>query len=601
MEKLVQDILKQCIYDLYETELDTLDLSIPPKKKLWDFAFACFPLAKIAKKSPQDIADEIQAYVEKKDFPAIKKLDKAWPYLNIFIKRTKQETLKYIQELQAAKTKQQESFAQENNWNTIIVDYIWANVWKPLHIGHMCTPCQWQSIINSYKASAYNVISDSHIWDWGIIFWKLIVAYKKYWDETQLNENAVEHLLELYVKITADTESDESLWDDFREAFKKLSEWDSESVQYWKMFTSRSIEAMNIQLARLHVQPDYNIWESFYEGIWLPKIEDYPDLQDNMHEIVEELVDLWIATKNADNSVWVNFPEDTAIPSCILQKQNGTHGYLASDLACIKYRMQNWAPEKIVYSVDVRQKLHFEQAFYISKAAGWLKRPWKSETILFHAYNWFISGKEWAFSTRKGNIIPLHEVLDEAEIRAKKLILEKRQDFSEDELNTLSKIIWIWAIKYGYLKKKRTTDVVFDWEEFMTFEWNSGPYIQYAYVRASKILVDHSISSDIDFSDSSQYTNATNLEKAEQLTKKLQSYYHKEWALQESLEKNMPHLIAQYSYEITKSFNDFYDKVRITSETDENMKNAFISIVWEYKIVIEQCFSILWIELPTEM
>lgn len=457
-------------------------------------------------------------------------------------------------------------------------------------------------MIEAYKYAWYNVISDSHIWDWGIIFWKLICAYKKYGDQEELEKNAVQHLLDLYVRITKDAEKDQTIEESFRQEFKLLSQWNWNSVEYWKMFTSKSITAMNQVLARLHVKPDYNIWESFYEWIWLPKIENYPDLQNNMHDIVTELIKLWVATKNEDNSVWVEFSEESGLPSCILQKRNGTHWYLASDLASIKYRMKNWEPEMIVYYVDVRQKLHFKQVFEIAKNAWWLKRNNKDDTSLFHAYNWFISGKDGAFSTRKWNIIKLWKVLDEAEERAKKLILEKRSDLKkwDNQLQKLARIIWIWAIKYGYLKKKRTTDVIFDWNEFMSFEWNSWPYIQYAYVRASKLLEDNHIW-EIDFNDTSSYNNVQALEKFEKLILKVIDF-KEDWAiLDQSIKQHMPHIIAQYSYELTKDFNDFYDKVRINSETDKNMKNALLYWVKAYSHNIEICFSILWIELPDEM
>ncbi len=595
MEKLIQNILQKSIKNLFELDLTEIELAVPPKKKLWDFAFWCFPISKAAKKSPADIANDLKNEIENNNYPEIKKLEVAWPYLNIFIARTKTSALEKLQHLDEL------SSTEQKQDSTVIVDYIWANVWKPLHIGHMCTPCQWQVMANALQFKGYNVISDSHIWDWGIIFWKLIIAYKKYWDDTKLAENAVDHLLELYVKITADTEKNKDLEEDFREEFKKLSEGDPESIQYWKMFTSESITAMNTLLARLNVHPQYNIWESFYEWIRLPKIENYPDLETNMHQIVEELVELWVAIRNEDNSVWVEFPEETNIPSCILQKRNGTHGYLASDLACIKYRMQNWSPERIIYSVDVRQKLHFEQAFYIANKAWWLRREWLEDTQLSHAYNWFISWKEWAFSTRKWNIIKLWEVLDETEERAKALILSKRQDFSAEKLYELARIIGIGAIKYGYLKKKRTTDVVFDWDEFMTFEGNSGPYIQYAYVRASKILADYSIEWSINYNDTEIYNNQVALEKFEILAVKLSSFYEADWVLNETVKTMMPHLIAWYTYELTKDFSDFYDKVRIASENDKNMQIAYITIVEKYSQTIENCFSILGIELPDEM
>ncbi len=584
----------------------------------------------------------------------------------------------------------------EKKDETIIVDYIGANVGKPLHIGHMCTPNIGQSLINLYKKLGYNVIGDSHIGDWGIIFWKLILAYKLWGSEEKLKENAIDHLLELYIKVTEEIEKDDKIsdqilaeithlwtsnikgstieilnylkekWDEkekeicvkyldiyknyeqqTRDTFKLLSEGDKDSIKMWETFTRESIRFMNIQLARLNVKPDYNIGESFYEGLGLPKIENYPDLGcdiiksewentvikkfHDMEWVVDFLVKKWVATKNDDGSVWVIFPDETKLPSCILQKRDGTHGYLASDLAAIKYRSENWSPAKIVYSVDIRQELHFKQAFYIAKAAGWLNKephltsPYKGEeqiqnlnsptrrgdggagvrsTELFHAANWFISLKDGAMSTRTGKIIRLEALLDEAESRAEKIILEKRQDIQGEELKKLSRTIGIGAIKYGYLSKSRLTNVVFDWDEFMTFEGNSGPYIQYAYVRAKSVLWDEKnvIPADAGIYQLSKNPSfpSASFETPEEKELMKALFEYKNTLLQASRE-NYPHIIAGYAYELTKKFNSLYAKVPLQNETDANKRNLRLLLVDTFARILKDAFSILAIDMPERM
>lgn len=578
---LKQEILK-VIKEKYSILLYDLNLTIPPKKELWDFAFNCGILSRELKKSPAMIADDL--LIELKNISLIKNVTNENWFINITL-----NTDIFTQNFKNIYN----SYLNDKNyfniwaWSKLVVDYIGANVWKPLHIGHMCTPNQGQAMINTYKKLWYDVISDSHIGDWWIIFGKLILAYKLWWDEEKLKENAVDYLLELYVKVTSEIENDNELEQKTRDEFKLLSTWDKDSVELWRKFTSYSIEAMNKNLARLNVKPDYNIWESFYEGLGLPKMEDYPDLQFDMHSIVDELIEKWIAEKNDDNSVWVVFPGDK-LPSCILQKRDWTHGYLASDLASIKYRTTNWKPAKIVYFVDVRQQLHFKQAFEIAKNAWWL---WNTE--LFHAYNWFISWKEGAFSTRKWNIIKLSDLLDEAETRAKNIILEKRSDLSDDELNNISKIVWIWAIKYGYLKKNRETDVIFDWDEFMTFEGNSGPYIQYAYVRAIRILEN---SMETDFSKEI-WVNFENSEEFD-LIKILSNYKE---VLIETSTKNAPHILCKYAYDLTKSFNSFYNSVHILNETDVEKKYARLKLLNLFLLTIKDSFNLLGIDMPNKM
>ena len=581
MKTKLQNILKEIIFKLYGLENPEISLENPPKKELWDFAFWPFLLAKELKKNPVQIGWEIIS--ELKKYPEIEDVNQAWPYINIFLsKNIFTDIFK----------KTYTDFFSENlkNNKNIYIDYIWPNMWKPLHIGHMCTPNIGQAMINIYKKLGYNVISDSHIWDWGIVFGKLITAYKLWWDEEKLEKDAISHLLELYIKITKEIEiewENSELEEQTRLEFRKLSSWEPESVKYWEKFTGASIKELRKQLKRLNVEPTYNIWESFYEGLNLPKLENYPDLKYSMSDIVSELIEKGIATKNDDNSVWVVFDESTKIPSCILQKRDWTKGYLASDLAAIKYRMENWNPEKIIYFVDMRQSLHFRQAFEIAKSAWWL---WK--TKLFHAENGFISLKDWPLSTRKWRIIKLDFLLDEAENRAKKIILEKRQDIVWEELDSLAKIIWIWAIKYGYLKKSRENNVVFDWDEFMTFEWNSWPYIQYSYVRALKILQKNDLKLD--------FENIWNFEFDQEtaLIKLLSDY---ENILKESAEKNMPHILCAYIFELTKAFNSFYNSIQILSETDLWKKKLRLLLVKLFSEILKEAMWLLAIDMPEEM
>ena len=597
MKQEINILLKKVILENYNLKLDEIKLENPPKKELWDYAFGCFLLARDLKKNPAQIAWEIMELIKLEDL--IESSSVAGPYLNIKVNKNSftEKFLDFIENkdiLQCIST----------NSKTIYIDYIWANVWKPMHIWHMCTPNQGQVMINCYKKLWYNVVSDSHIWDWWIIFGKLIFAYKYFWEnKEELEKNAIDYLLKLYVDITAEAEKKPELEEWFRETFKKLSSWNEESIKLWASFTKKSIEAMNVQLWRMNIKPDFNIWESFYEGLNLPKMEDYPDLEFSMKDVVNELLEKGIAsiTKNEDwtQSIWVNFSDEEKLPSCILQKKDWTHWYLASDLAAIKYRKSNWNPEKIIYFVDSRQQLHLKQVFLIAKKAGWL-----DDTELFHAYNWFISLKDWAMSTRKWRIIKLDKLLDEAEERAKKIILEKRDDIKWEELKKLSKIIWIWAIKYWYLKKNRESDIVFDWDEFMSFEWNSGPYIQYAYVRAIRILEKENYENELNnnphiipFNKGDKQVSFESSSEIE-LAKKIMNFNN---ILEKSTQNNYPHIIAEYAYELTKSFSNFYNNVTVKDEKDENYKKLKLILVDSFAKTLKETFEILWIEMPEKM
>lgn len=576
----ISKIISQSIFELYNITWDEIKLENPPKKELWDYAFGCFILSKTLGKNPAVIANELmQKLLLNVNFSEI---STAWPFLNIKMSY-KFYTDIFLNEVSV--------IPNIWEWKTVVIDYIWANVWKTLHIGHMCTPNQWQVTINIYKLLWYNVIWDSHLWDWGIIFGKLILAYKLWGDESKLQENAVDYLLELYIKITAEIEKDIDLESKTRQEFKLLSQGDLDSIELWQKFTRYSIDAMQIHLNRLWVQPDYDIWESFYEGIWLPKMGNYPDLKFKMSDIVKELIDKKIAIKNEDGSVWVLFDDKIKIPSCVLAKRDGTHLYFTSDLAAIKYRITNWNPSKIIYHTDIRQELHFKQAFEIAKNAQWL-----SDTQLIHAPNGFISLKDWAMSSRKGNIIKLWDLLDEAKIRAKKIVLEKRNDLQETEIDEISEIIGIGAIKYGYLSKSRITDVIFDWDEFMSFEWNSFPYVAYSYVRALRLLEKSGLNEET----LNDYKNIETFETYEEidLLKEISSLNEILIFVHDNI---LAHSLVNYVYNLSKKFSAFYNVVHILKEENEDKKILRLKLITKYLKTQKLIFEILAIKLPIKM
>jgi len=580
IKEKVSQILKQAIYELYWVSLEEIKLENPPKKELGDFCFGPFLLAKSTLKNPWVISWELKNILEKNS--NFLEVTIAWPYLNFKL------SFEFYTEL----------FLNDNfqilniwNWKTIVVDYIWTNIWKAMHIWHMCPSNQWQVTCNLFRKLWYSVIWDSHLWDWWIIFWKLIYAYKTWWNENDLENWAVDYLQSLYIKVTTEAEKDETLDEKFRIEFKKLSLWDEESKKLWYLFTKYSLENVQIQNDRLWVKSTYDIWESFYEWIWLEKLTNHPDLKYNMNDIIKELLDKKIATKNEDGSVWVVFDEKTKLPSVMLEKRDGTHGYLASDLAAVKYRVDNWIPEKIIYHIDLRQELHLKQVFEISKNAWWLEK-----TSFIYAWHWYIKLKTWAMSSRKWNIIKLEDLLDEAAERAKKILIEKNPEISIEELTKLSEIIWIWAIKYWYLSKSRTTDIIFDWDEFMTFEWNSFPYVAYSYVRALRVLEKSWVSIDIINSSkiNEKFSNSDQI-----------SLYKDIWALNEILiwvsENITHHNLVLYAYNLSKSFSAFYNGVNILWDENEEKKILNLKLIQKYIETQKIVFDVLAIKLPEKM
>jgi len=306
-----------------------------------------------------------------------------------------------------------------------------------------------------------------------------------------------------------------------------------------------------------------------------------------MKDIVRELIEKKVATQNEDGSVGVVFPEETKIPSCILQKKDGTGLYLTSDLAAIKYRLTNgWNPSKIIYSVDSRQQLHLRQAFAIARMA-WPELLGNTE--LFHAFNGFIKLKEGAMSTRKGTVIFLSDLITEGFSRTKAIIEEKGQSLSDTDIEAIS----IGAIKYSYLAQDREKDVVFDWDKALSFEGNSGPYVQYSYVRAKNIVekAGDKVPVPLVPVPLSQYDRAC--------LRRL-SFFDK--AVLDSATKYKPHILATYCYELASEFNAFYVHTpKILEEQDADIRNFRLNLIQKVSETLRKGFELLAIEMPLKM
>ena len=589
--KNIQSVITTTIHSLYNTEFSP-EISPAPKAELGEYCINIFPLAKTAGKTPPLIAEEVATALAK-HADIFASTSATGGYVNFFLTNSL-----WMEILAWTKNEKRKM----KNWETIIVDYIGANAWKPLHIAHICTPSIGQTICNAYRYLGYRVIGDSHFGDWGGIFGKIIAAGKKDTNNTlnelfsRIEEKWIEYLLWLYQEATRIIEAEKKEWkEEFenicREEFRKLSIWDEENVRLWKSITSISIEEIENKLDVLNVHATYNIWESFYEWLALPRPndEDYPNLEFTMKDIVRELIEKWVAIQNEDGSVGVVFPEETKMPSCVLQKKDGTGLYLTSDLAAIKYRLTNgWNPSKIIYSVDVRQQLHLKQAFWIAKQA-WGKELWVDNIEFFHAFNGFIKLKEGAMSTRHGTVIFLEKLIEEGFDKTREILEEKWRKLSSEDIQAIT----IAAIKYSYLAQDREKDVTFDWEKALNFEGNSGPYIQYAYVRAMKI------------SSQAQDTKAIKSENLDLSTHDkslIQVLAEMESIVEQTAKTYKPHHLALYTYKLAGAFNSFYVHTpKILEEENEELKNLRLTLVGKLAEQLFLGFDLLGIKMPSEM
>ncbi len=638
---MLNTIISQHILALYGDIWFSPTLSAPPKPEHGEFCFGVFTLAKPTGKNPAIIAEEI-ANVLRTDTTYFTQVNTIGGYVNLSC--TVGVWIDILSQVNI-------EWKKESNWETIVVDYIGANAGKPLHIGHLCTPSVGQTICNIHNYLGYKVIGDSHFGDWGGIFGKLIAGYKLNqfilnqlnWSSSNIynliNQNVnlapkpqdikilesynryitrsknndisdpLKFILDFYITINYLSSLIPELEEQTRIEFKKLSEWDPENVELWKTFTGISIIEIEKKLDLLNVHANYNIGESFYEWLNLPRPnnEDYPllngekwDKECSMKDIVGELIEKWIATDNSilsnweDKSVGVVFPEESKLPSCILQKKDGTGLYLTSDLAAIKYRLTNgWNPSKIIYSVDVRQQLHLRQAFAIAKMAWPELTNWVE---FFHAFNGFIKLKEWAMSTRHGTVIFLEDLIRTWFEKTEHILAEKWKTFSDktiEEKKDIINAISIGAIKYSYLSQDREKDVTFDWDKALSFEGNSGPYIQYACVRAAKIVGTRAKRGY----DSSKIAHLSQYDTA--LMRTLSEMENK---IQTTANTYKPHTLALYCYDLAVCFNSFYVHTpKILEEEDENLRELRLQLCRLTAEKLTLWFDLLAIKMPSEM
>lgn len=577
--KIVQKIISSILAETYGIHIPEakINLENPPKSEFGDYAFSCFTLARETRKSPNILAEEVKTSLQSQEW--IQNVSTIGGYVNFFV--DKKLLLEDLWNLSLE--------PKEKKNETIIVDYVATNLGKIFHMAHMCSAMLGQSILNIHKYLGYTALWDSHWWDWGSLFGKLITAIKLFWDAKKLDEIGADYIWELYVKISNVCSEDSSIEDRTRQEFILLSRWDPENTSIWEAIIKCSKWEMKKALDKMHIYPDFGNGESFYEGLSLPYDSWVPPLKYSMNDIVEELLKKGILEQNDDGSVGINFPENTKIPSTVVRKRDGANMYLTSELATIKYRQENWKPTKSIYCVDMRQALHFKQAFWMAKKA-W---PETENTEFNHcSYGTvYLNGKPMA--SRTGNVIKLRDLFTEAHSRTASILKTKWQELSSEDIEKIG----VWAIKYSYLGQDREKDITFDWDKALAFDGNSGPYIQYTFVRAKNIItkaLESSIQTQID------QRAADNLTSYD--IDLMKTLFRFDEAVLDAATKYKPHILAQYCFSLANTFNSFYAHTpKILEEASESLRSTRLALVEKTSQTLEKWFELLAIKMPSKM
>ncbi len=561
--------IAQYIKNTINIELSIIEnaIEIPNDTLHGDYAFPCFKLAKDLKKSPILIANEIKEKIIV-DNNIIEKIEIVNGYLNFYInKQTLAKTV--MEEINNKKEKY-----GSNNIGTgknIVIDYSAPNIAKPFHIGHLRSTVIGGALYNIYKKLGYNVIGINHLGDYGTQFGKLIEGYKRWEKEYNIDKEPINELTKIYIRINNLCKEDETVLEACRDNFKKLEEKDPYCLEIWNKFRKLSLKEFQKVYDMLGSKFDSWNGEAFYS--------------DKMQEIIQKLESTGKLVESQGAKV-IELGKDTA--PCIIEKSNGSTTYATRDLAAIVYRARTYDYDKAIYVTSYEQNLHFKQIFEVAKLLDLDEKYIKG---LIHVPFGMVLLKEGKMSTRQGNMIKLEELLNEAIVRAKQIIEEKNSKLENKE--EIAKKVGIGAVIFNDLSNSRIKDEIFDWNQALNFNGETGPYIQYIYVRTKSVLEKAGCIPNINEIDFSKLLD----KEAIQTITLLSSFSN---ILEQTIEKNEPSILARYLINLSQSYSSFYNEHHIIVE-DKTLQDARLMLTYTCGIVLKEGANLLGMQMPDKM
>ncbi len=548
--------------------IDSLDqdailnlLEQPKSSDLGDIAFPAFSLAKVERKAPQAIAADI---AEKIDQSAFEKVVATGPYVNFFLDKSKisDQVIKSVIEAGADYGQQDEGHGQN-----ITIDLSSPNIAKPFSVGHLRSTVIGDALSNIFRKMGYNTIKINHLGDWGKQFGLLMVAYKKWGSKEAVEANPIDELLKLYVRINAEIENDPALDEEGRKWFKKLEDGDPEATELWQWFRDESLVEFNRIYKLLGVEFDSLNGEAFYN--------------DKMDEAVQILEDKGLLKESKGASI-VEL-DDVNLPPAMIKKSDGATLYITRDIATAIYRARTYNFVKNIYAVGQEQSNHFRQLKAVLKKMGF---DWSDDMV--HVDFGLVTKNRQKLSTRKGNIILLEPTLQEAISRAKAQIEEKNPELENKE--EVAHAVGVGAVKFYDLKTDRRNGYDFDLEAMVSFEGETGPYVQYAYARIQSIL------RKANFTPSADATYSLNDPESWEIIKLLQDFAR---VVKRAAENYDPSLIAKYAINLAQAFNKYYAHTRILDESPE--RDSRLALSYSTAVVLKEALRLLGVDAPEKM
>ena len=527
-----------------------------------DYSLPCFRLAAQLKKSPAELAKEVAGRVGCFNF--LEKAEAIGPFVNFTLNKSA-----YAKDV-LEKVLSAGGFYGSSDTGagkTVCIDYSSVNIAKPFHIGHLLNTVLGAALYRIYKKVGYHAVGINHLGDWGTQFGKLIVAYKKWGDEEDIEKRGVRALVDIYVKFHKEAEKNPSLDDEARAWFKKIEDGDKEALSIFNRFKTSTLAEVEKIYKRLNVTFDSYAGESFYN--------------DKMQPVLDMLTQKGLLVDD-DGAKVVKLGE--GMPPCLLVRSDGATLYATRDLAAAFYRKKTYDFDKCLYVVASQQNLHFRQWFKVLELAG---EEWYKDLV--HVAHGMVSLEEGSLSTRSGNVVYLDDVLDMAVSKSREIIEEKREDLPDPD--AVAEQIGVGAVIFGVLYNNRIKDMTFSYARALNFDGETGPYVQYTHARC-RSLTEKCPDPDCD----PDYSGVTGAEACEVL-KLLDSYPD---VILSAAEKYEPCYVSRFLVDLAQAFGKFYLTCNI-AKAEDGVKKARLMLVKAVKSVLKDGLELLGIKAPEKM
>ena len=559
----VATCLKEHIEELTLEEITAL-IEVPPNKDMGDFAFPCFKLAKVFRKAPNMIAAELSEKIEAKG--VISNVTPLGGYINFFVNKSQlAETV--IKDVLTKKEKYGHSNLGKDK--TIVIDFSSPNIAKPFHIGHIRTTVIGNALYKIYDSQGYNTVRINHLGDYGTQFGKLIVAFKLWGNKEAVEANPIPELLKLYIQFHDEAERHPEMEDEARAWFTKLENGDKEAKELWQWFRDESLKEFARVYDLLDIEFDSYAGESFYS--------------DKMGVVIDQLKEKGLLVQSQGTNV-VDL-EQYNMPPALITKNDGSTLYMTRDLAAAIYRKNTYDFDKCIYVVGSQQSLHFQQLFKVLELMGY---EWSKDLI--HVPFGMVALEEGTMSTRKGRVVFLEDVLKQAVEKTKEIVLSKNPNAKN--VDQIAKQVGVGAVVFQELSNSRIKDYTFSWSRTLSFEGETGPYVQYTHARCCAVLrkAEEEVTTDINYDLLSDGDGAEVLKVIGSFNKSILA----------AMRKNEPHIITRFVLDLAQAFNKFYHDNPILVE-DAELRKARLALVAATRQTIENALALLGMHAPERM